>query len=367
LKAMELRASDIHIEPFEGKTIIRLRVDGVLHELRPITPQQHQEVAARLKVMSKLDLAESRRPQDGRLQVRSGGRNVDVRLSSVPTIYGERIVMRLLEKGARALNMDELGLLPHMQATLRDCLAHSYGFVLVTGPTGSGKTTTLYTVLQEVSTADRNVLTIEDPVEYRCAGVGQIQVNEKIGLTFAVGLRSILRQDPDTVMVGEIRDPETANIAVNAALTGHMVLSTLHATRLIDLKVPPFLLSSCLLGVMAQRLVRRLCDQCKQPHQPTAEDFRRLGLENVPTKHQICKPVGCPACMETGYRGRMGIHELLKVAGDISSRIAREADARELRALAREKGMKSLMEDAAEKVLLGWTSLDEAVRTARAQ
>jgi len=374
LKSMELRASDIHIEPFETESIVRLRVDGVLHEHSRIPPSTQKEITARLKVMSKLDLAETRRPQDGRLQVHSGNRKVDVRLSTVPTLYGERVVMRLLEKNTRALSMNELGLLEDTQRILLDCLGHSYGLVLVTGPTGSGKTTTLYTLLQLLSKPECNVLTIEDPVEYRMNGVGQIQVNERIGVTFASGLRSILRQDPDVVMVGEIRDPDTANIAVNAALTGHMVLSTLHtndaptaATRLMDLKVPPFLLSSCLLGVMAQRLVRRLCDKCKQPGKPTMETWRRLGLDRPPANHSVCEPVGCAHCMDTGYRGRMGIYELFKVEEELASRIAREEDARLLRNHARSKGMRLLMEDAAEKVIRGLTSPDEAVRVARAQ
>ncbi|CAN0285387.1 unnamed protein product, partial [Phaeothamnion confervicola] len=373
LKAMEMRASDIHIEPFENETIVRLRIDGVLHEFRRIPPKQHSEVAARLKVLSKLDLAETRRPQDGRLQIKAGQSVVDIRLSSVPTLYGERIVMRLLEKNTKALSMDELGLLESTQTSLRDCLEHSFGMVLVTGPTGSGKTTTLYTVLREVSSPQRNVLTIEDPVEYRMAGVGQIQVNERIDVTFAAGLRSILRQDPDIVMVGEIRDSETANIAVNAALTGHLVLSTLHtndapsaATRLIDLKVPPFLLSSCLLGVIAQRLTRRLCEQCKRQVDHEAAAWRRLGFENVP-KGTTFEPVGCPACMNTGFKGRFGVYEMMRVDEEMSSRIAREEDARALRSAARHKGMRSLLEDAAQKVLLGRTSLDEAVRVGRAQ
>lgn len=376
LQALEMRASDIHIEPFENETIVRLRIDGVLHEFRRFPPKQHSEVSARLKVLSKLDLAESRRPQDGRLQVKAGSRVVDVRLSIVPTLYGERLVMRLLEKNTKAYSLQELGVLSETEQQIYDCLDHSYGLVLVTGPTGSGKTTTLYSILEKVRAPERNVLTIEDPVEYNVAGVGQIQVNERIGVTFAAGLRSILRQDPDVVMVGEIRDSETANIAVNAALTGHMVLSTVHtndapstATRLIDLKVPPFLLSSCLLGVLAQRLVRRLCEQCKTTYTATPESWRRLGLQGQPANQanlQLCRPVGCPACMNTGFRGRMGLYEFLKTNDNISSLIAREAEARTLRAAARENGMRSLLEDGAHKVLTGQTSLDEALRVARA-
>lgn len=373
LQALDLRASDIHIEPFEGDTIIRVRVDGVLHELRKVPARQHAEVSARLKVLSRLDLAENRRPQDGRLQVRSGSRVVDVRLSIVPTLYGERLVMRLLEKNAQALSLEELGALDGTRRQLLSSLENTYGLILVTGPTGSGKTTTLYTLLDRVKSPKTNVLTIEDPVEYRMNGVGQIQVNDRIGLSFASGLRSILRQDPDVVMVGEIRDTETANIAVNAALTGHLVLSTLHtndapsaATRLLDLKVPAFLLSSCLIGVLAQRLVRRLCPSCSKPTQPSAADWARLGLAQAPAQFDCRLPQGCSNCFETGFRGRFGIHEWMPVSADVSRAIAQESDARLLRELARKVGMQSLLEDAAHKVCLGWTSLDEAVRAARA-
>lgn len=372
LEAMSKRASDIHIEPFEHETIVRIRVDGVLHEFRKIAAKQHPEVSARLKVLSRLDLAENRRPQDGRLQVRSGSQVVDVRLSIVPTLYGERLVMRLLEKNQRALSLEELGALEGTKNLLLGALEHTYGLVLVTGPTGSGKTTTLYTLLDRVKSPQTNVLTVEDPVEYRMNGVGQIQVNERIGLTFASGLRSILRQDPDVVMVGEIRDVETANIAVNAALTGHLVLSTLHtndapsaATRMLDLKVPAFLLSSCLLGVLAQRLVRRLCPQCSQPYQPEPQDWAKIGLAQAPAQANTRKPQGCEGCFETGFRGRFGIHEWMPVSQEISRLIAQEADARMLREQARQVGMGSLLEDAARKVCLGWTSLEEAARAAR--
>ncbi len=372
LEAMELRASDIHIEPFENETAVRLRVDGVLHEKRRVAQKQHSEISARLKVLSRLDLAENRRPQDGRLQVRSGSRVIDVRLSIVPTLYGERLVMRLLEKNAQALSLEQLGTLDTIQKQLMSALEHTYGMILITGPTGSGKTTTLYSLLDKVKSPQTNVLTVEDPVEYRMHGVGQIQVNERIGLSFASGLRSILRQDPDVVMIGEIRDAETANIAVNAALTGHLVLSTLHtndapsaATRLLDLKVPAFLLSSCLLGVLAQRLVRRLCPQCARSYQPADNEWPKIGLERAPARADCKLPQGCKACFDTGFRGRFGIHEWLPVTMDISRLIAQEADARKLREQARLVGMNSLLEDAARKVCLGWTSLDEAARAAR--
>lgn len=372
LQALELRASDIHIEPFENETVVRMRVDGVLHVMQRASAKQHPEISARLKVLSRLDLAENRRPQDGRLQVRSGSRVVDVRLSIVPTLYGERLVMRLLEKNAQALSLEELGALESTQKSLLEALQHTYGLLLVTGPTGSGKTTTLYTLLDRVRSPQSNVLTVEDPVEYRMNGVGQIQVNERIGLTFASGLRSILRQDPDIVMVGEIRDVETANIAVNAALTGHLVLSTLHtndapsaATRLLDLKVPPYLLSSCLLGVLAQRLVRRLCPQCSRPVQPGPQEWAKLGMDRAPAQADCRQPAGCKACFETGFRGRFGIHEWMPVNQDLSRAIAQEADARRLREMAKGVGMGTLLEDAARKVCMGWTSLEEAARAAR--
>lgn len=372
LEAMDKRASDIHIEPFENETIVRIRVDGVLHEFRRVPGKQHAEVSARLKVLSRLDLAENRRPQDGRLQVRSGSRVVDIRLSIVPTLYGERLVMRLLEKNSKALTLEELGALDATERLLLSALEHTYGLILVTGPTGSGKTTTLYTLLDHIKSPQTNVLTVEDPVEYRMEGVGQIQVNERIGLTFASGLRSILRQDPDVVMVGEIRDSETANIGVNAALTGHLVLSTLHTndapsatTRMLDLKVPAFLLSSCLLGVLAQRLVRRLCPQCSRPYQPSLQDWAKLGLAQAPAQAECRLPQGCASCFDTGFRGRFGIHEWLPVTQDISRAIAQEADGRQLREQARKIGMGTLLEDAARKVCLGWTSLEEAARAAR--
>ena len=373
LRAMQTRASDIHIEPFEDDTIIRMRIDGVLHETTRVPRSRHSQISARLKVMSKLDLAESRRPQDGRLQVHSGDRHIDVRLSVVPTLHGERLVMRLLEKNMELLSLGQVGMLSDTEESINEILGHPYGLFLVTGPTGSGKTTTLYSVLDKLRSPTANVITIEDPVEYRVTGVGQIQVNEKIGLTFASGLRSVLRQDPDVLMVGEIRDPETAEIAVHAALTGHMVLSTLHtndapaaATRMVDLGVPAYLLSSCLVGVLAQRLVRRLCMDCKIPHDLTENDVKRLGLRPDLVGRQVYEPGGCEKCLQTGYRGRVGVFELMTVGEDLASQIARSDDARTLRTSARKLGMRSLMEDAARKVIQGSTSRDEAFRVTKA-
>lgn len=373
LRAMQTRASDIHIEPFEDDTIIRMRIDGVLHETTRVPRSRHSQISARLKVMSKLDLAESRRPQDGRLQVHSGDRHIDVRLSVVPTLHGERLVMRLLEKNMELLSLEQVGMLRDTEESINEILAHPYGLFLVTGPTGSGKTTTLYSVLDKLRSPTANVITIEDPVEYRVTGVGQIQVNEKIGLTFASGLRSVLRQDPDVLMVGEIRDPETAEIAVHAALTGHMVLSTLHtndapaaATRMVDLGVPAYLLSSCLVGVLAQRLVRRLCTDCRTPYDLSENDVKRLGLRPDLAGRQVYEPKGCEKCLQTGYRGRVGVFELMTVGEELASQIARSDDARSLRTSARQYGMRTLMEDAARKVIQGATSRDEAFRVTKA-
>lgn len=374
LQAMQSGASDIHIEPFEEESIIRMRVDGVLHETIRTPRSRHPQLAARLKVMARLDLAENRRPQDGRLHVHSGERHLDVRLSTVPTLYGERVVMRLLEKNMEMLTLKQVGMMSDTEQAINDILSHPYGLFLVTGPTGSGKTTTLYSALEKLRSPTCNLITIEDPVEYRVPGVGQIQVNEKIGVTFAAGLRSILRQDPDVLMVGEIRDPETADIAVHAALTGHMVLSTLHtndapsaATRLLDLGVPSYLLSSCLVGVLAQRLVRRLCDKCKKPYKLTAEETRRLGLNGAANGNTtIYSPGGCEVCLNTGYKGRTGVFELLRVNEELASKVARSEDSRAIRQLARKAGMRTLMEDAARKVLAGWTSTEEAMRVTRA-
>lgn len=373
LRAIETRASDIHIEPFEEETIVRMRVDGVLHETTKIPRSRHSQIAARLKVMSKLDLGENRRPQDGRLHVHSGDRQIDVRLSVVPTLHGERLVMRLLEKNMELLSLEQVGMGADTENEINEILTHPYGLFLVTGPTGSGKTTTLYSVLDKLRTPTCNLITIEDPVEYRVAGVGQIQVNDKIGLTFASGLRSVLRQDPDVLMVGEIRDPETAEIAVHAALTGHMVLSTLHtndapaaATRMVDLGVPSYLLSSCLVGVLAQRLVRKLCPQCRKPSQLTPTDVTRLSLKPHLVGHTIYEPGGCDACLGTGYKGRTGVFELMSVGEDLASQVARSDDARALRQTARTLGMRTLMEDAARKVVEGMTSRDEAFRVTKA-
>jgi general secretion pathway protein E len=372
LKAMGAGASDIHFEPYEDRTVVRMRVDGILHEIHTLPRSRHPQVVARLKVMSRLDLAETRRPQDGRLHVHTGERKLDVRLSVVPTLHGERVVLRLLNQDRRLYSLDQLGMVPRDQEILADVINHPYGLFLITGPTGSGKTTTLYALMDRLRSPDRNIISIEDPVEYQIAGVGQIQVNERIGVTFASSLRSVLRQDPDVIMVGEIRDPDTADIAVHAALTGHLVLSTLHtndaptaATRLLDLGVPAYLLSSAMLGAMAQRLVRRLCEFCKRPYTPTADELRRLGHPQLPPGGQFYQPAGCDACLHTGYRGRSGIYEIMIVTDELRSRIARSEDSHVLGRVAKDSGMVTLLEDAAAKVARGLTSTEEALRATR--
>ena len=369
-QAVKQRASDIHIEPFERQLVVRFRIDGVLYDMvRP--PKRFQSsVVSRVKIMAGLNIAEKRLPQDGRIRIKIAGKDIDIRVSVVPTAHGERIVMRLLDRTQVLLKLDEIGMTGDKLEKMRKLIRMPYGILLETGPTGSGKTTTLYAALSEINTPDKNIITVEDPIEYQLQGIGQIQVNPKIDLTFARGLRSILRQDPDVIMVGEIRDLETAEIAIQASLTGHLVFSTLHTndaptaiTRLIDMGIEPFLVSSSLIGALAQRLVRVLCPSCKEPYVPTDEALRELRLERSRIPNGILyRPRGCQKCAGTGYYGRTGIYELLIVDEKIQHLILKGVDANVIRRAAIERGMTTLRDDGAEKVLRGVTSIEEVAR-----
>jgi len=369
-EAVKEGASDIHIEPFEDRLLVRFRVDGVLREV--LQPQRIMAplLVSRIKVMARLDIAEKRLPQDGRISLRVAGRPVDVRVSTLPSGHGERVVLRLLDKQAGRLDLTHLGMERQSLARMEDLIHHPHGIILVTGPTGSGKTTTLYAVLSRLNDASRNIMTVEDPIEYFLDGIGQTQVNSKVDMSFARGLRAILRQDPDVVMVGEIRDLETVEIAVQASLTGHLVLSTLHTntavgavTRLRDMGVEPFLLSSSLLGVLAQRLVRVLCDDCKRPYTANQADCELMGIPpaEAPT---LYAPVGCSECNELGYRGRTGIYELFPVDEKLRSMIHDGAGEAELERYAR-KISPSIRRDGLRRVLDGETSLEEVLRVSR--
>lgn len=363
-------ASDVHVEPYKDVLRVRFRLDGVLYDKHTIPKRYHAAIVSRIKIMAKLNIAEKRLPQDGRIALTLGGRQVDLRVSTLPTSYGERVVMRLLEKSSRVLSLAELGLASDDLATIHDLSSISHGIILVTGPTGSGKTTTLYAALNHINSPDKNILTIEDPVEYQLEGVGQIQVNHKIGLTFANGLRSIVRQDPDVILIGEIRDKETADIAIQSALTGHLVFSTLHTndapsavTRLIDMGVEPFLLSSVLRAVVAQRLVRVLCHHCRTPYLPDAETLGECGpLADQMQGATLYHPEGCPQCMNTGYKGRKAIYEIMQVTDSLKRIMLRTADSTELRQEAVAGGMRTLKGDGCLKALRGTTSLTEVTR-----
>ena len=365
-EALRLEASDIHVEPFEHELVVRLRVDGALRvALRPprvLAPM----LISRIKVMAKLDIAEKRQPQDGRITVRTAGRHVDIRVSTLPGIHGERVVMRLLDKQASMLNLDAIGMPERMLAAYRATLARPNGILLNTGPTGSGKTTTLYASLAHLNDSQRNILTVEDPVEYAIPGIGQTPVNPHAGLTFARGLRAILRQDPDVIMIGEIRDVETAAIAVQASLTGHLVLSTLHTnsalgavTRLRDMGIEPFLLATSLKGVMAQRLVRRLCPDCRRWRAVTAADTGRL--DGLDTLERIAEPVGCESCDHTGFRGRLGIYEFIAIDDTLAGMIHDGAAESDMARHAFATHM-TLVQCAANRLQAGDTSVDEVLR-----
>jgi general secretion pathway protein E len=367
-QAIEEGASDIHLEPFESRMVIRYRVDGILRDVVEPPRALAARIAARIKVMARLDIAERRLPQDGRISLRLAGRMVDVRVSTLPTYHGERVVMRILEKEQGPLTLEQIGMPEDVRTAFIELIHAPHGIFLVTGPTGSGKTTTLYAALEQVRSPEVNIITIEDPIEYELAGVGQIPVNMKTGMSFARGLRAVLRQDPDVIMVGEIRDLETAEVAVQASLTGHLVFSTLHTndaagsiTRLVDMGVEPYLVASSLLGVMAQRLVRKLCTQCRREHVADAGERELIGV-NANTPLTIWYPGTCEACGFTGYRGRTGIYELMIVDEQIRQLIHDSEGEQALRKLARERGMRSLRADGITRVLSGETSLAEVLR-----
>jgi general secretion pathway protein E len=373
-RAVKERASDIHIEPYERETVYRFRINGVMTEILRQPKKTHAAVSSRIKVMARLDIAEKRLPQDGRIKIKIAGKDIDIRLSTIPIQSGERIVMRILEKNNMALRLETLGFRGKVLDGLVELAGRKHGVLYVTGPTGHGKTTTLFALLDRIASPDKMIITVEDPVEYEIPGISQIQVNHKIDLSFAVALRSILRQNPDVVMVGETRDKETAEMAINASLTGHFVLSTLHTndsssapTRLIDMGVQPFLISSSLVGVLAQRLVRTLCSACKQ--RTNLSDFEKviLDIDNVPDSATIFKPVGCARCSNTGYSGRTVVSELLLINDEIRALIIQKTDAATIKKAAVRAGMRTLRGDALDKIFEGITSVDEIMRAINAE
>ena len=391
-QAVRAGASDIHIEPFKSRVAIRQRVDGILYDM--FTPPSHIQAAlvSRIKVMAKLNIAEKRLPQDGRTEIRIADKNVDVRVSTLPTAFGERVVLRLLDKSSVLLKLTDLGMTPERLKIFNRLINAPHGIILVTGPTGSGKTTTLYAALSTINNTDINIITVEDPIEYQMEGIGQVQVNPKINLTFANGLRSIVRQDPDVILVGEVRDLETAQIAIQAALTGHLVFSTLHTndsssavTRLIDMGIEPFLVTSSVNAILAQRLVRRLCKTCREPIEPDLEALQSIGLTmesleidnylaDILNKQSIDQTMlsvgdrtiyrdkGCPDCLQTGHKGREGIFELLLMDEDVKTTILRTSDANAIKKVAVQHGMVTLRQDGARKVLEGITTIEEVFR-----
>ena len=374
VRALEGRASDVHIEPFENQLKVRYRIDGILHEVESPPRQLKAAVISRLKILAQLNIAERRLPQDGRIKTRLGGKDVDLRIATVPTLYGESVVIRLLERGQIFTELETMGFPPEPLAHFNAMILKPHGMILVTGPTGSGKTTTLYGALQKINDPGKKIITIEDPVEYQLNGVNQIHVNPQIGLTFANGLRSIVRQDPDVIMVGEIRDAETAEIAVQAALTGHLVFSTLHTndaagaiSRLLEMNVQDYLLSSSLLGVLGQRLVRRLCPKCRRevPFADVEAVTAELNVRESSSLRAVWEAVGCNSCNGTGYLGRVGIFELLPVTSEICKVIVQRADAGVIRSVAVQQGMRLLREDGWDKVRQGVTTLAEVLRVTR--
>jgi len=372
-QAVKDRASDIHVEPFEQELLVRFRVDGMLYDV--ISPPQRFQpaISSRVKVMAGLNIAEKRLPQDGRIRLRVAGRDIDIRVSTIPTAFGERIVLRLLDRAQALvdLSLDRLGFSGDNLTRIDRLIRQSHGIILATGPTGSGKTTSLYACLARINSPEKNIITIEDPIEYQLRGIGQMQVNPKIDLTFASGLRSILRQDPDVIMVGEIRDSETAEIAIHAALTGHLVFSTLHTndsfgalTRLVDMGIEPFLVSSSILAVLAQRLVRTLCSNCREPYTPSASELTRIGVRPEMLKGPIYRSAanGCRACRSTGYRGRTAVHELMLMDDEVRTLVMQKADAATIRRACTSRGMSLLRQNGAQRILQGETTVEELLR-----
>lgn len=369
-QAVKEKASDIHVECFEKEVIVRFRKDGMLHKITQVPKKIQSSVISRLKIMAELDIAERRKPQDGRIRVKVAGRDVDVRISTVPTSWGESVVMRLLDRSSVLLTLEDIGVTGQKLTDICNFITRPHGIILVTGPTGSGKTTTLYASLSRINSPDKKIITIEDPVEYQLQGVNQIQVNTKVNLSFANGLRSILRQDPDVILVGEIRDRETADIAIHASLTGHLVFSTLHTndsasaiTRLIDMGIEPFLVSSSLMAVVAQRLVRHLCNICKEEYTPTDEELYKIGIQrSTVLGNKLYRSAGCEQCLDTGFSGRSGIFEILKMDDDIRNLTLQSTDSGTIKKKALERGLTTLRSDGIVKILMGQTSIDEVLR-----
>ncbi|MEO8351138.1 MAG: GspE/PulE family protein [Chthoniobacteraceae bacterium] len=370
LEAYNVRASDIHLEPMEKRFRVRFRIDGVLAEMTNPPKKLQSAIISRLKIMTgSMSIAEKRLPQDGRIQVKMGKKSIDLRVSSVPTVHGESIVMRILDKSALSLGLPQLGFLSDDQETFESLIMLPDGILLVTGPTGSGKTTTLYACLNYINKPDKKLITVEDPVEYQMNGINQVQVNADIGMTFPAALRSILRQAPNIIMIGEIRDAETANIAINASLTGHLVFSTLHTNdapgavaRLVDIGVQPFLVSSAVRAIVAQRLVRKICPNCKQPYEMTEGEMSALGIDaNQLSESNVAKGAGCETCKHRGYKGRAGIFEMFLIDDEVRHMVNNKANTVQLRKRAREMGMRTLREDGIRKVLAGMTTAEEVI------
>lgn len=368
-RAVKQKASDIHFEPFEKEISVRFRIDGVLYDIMSPPKRAQNSIISRIKIMAGLNIAEKRLPQDGRIRIKIAGKDIDIRVSTVPTAFGESIVMRLLDRSKVMHDLDTLGIHGKVLDQINEMIQRTNGIFLVTGPTGSGKSTTLYACLSKINSKDIKILTVEDPVEYQLIGINQVQVNPKIDLTFANGLRAFLRQDPDVIMVGEIRDKETAEIAIQAALTGHLVISTLHTnsapatiTRLVDMGIEPFLVASAVVGILAQRLIRTVCHDCAKKYTPTKEELSRIELTPEDLKgRQLFRPVGCPVCLETGYVGRQGIHEMMLIDDAVRAEIIKGSDASIVKKVALAQGMVTLRLDAISKMMQGITTIEEVL------